>query len=232
MPNAIGNVNASWKKKFKSELIPAAFFLNVSKNSNHSIVVEEPKEVIVKPISKEDDVATVSDNTELNTQKVTISKETGDHQISALSLKSIKKKRELEASINPVQINQEDLPKDDFTFEELKQHWDYCSAQYYATGRMLMSSTMNMANLTLNDTLLTVEFPNEGSKLSFEENLYDLVSYIHKKLNNYHLKIDVKVNEEVQIKKAYTIHDKLDYLKEINPALDVLIKTFDLEVKP
>lgn len=161
-----------------------------------------------------------------------LSKETNEHQISALSLKSIKKKRELEASINPVQINQEDLPKDNFTFDELKNHWDYCSNQYYQTGRMLMSSTMNMANLTLNDTVLKVEFPNEGSKLSFEENLYDLVSYIHKKLNNYHLKVEVIVNEKSEIKKAYTINDKLDYLKEINPALNTLIKTFDLEIKP
>ena len=174
----------------------------------------------------------LEDNQSLITQKIALTKDTNQHQVSALSLKSIRKKRELEASINPIQINQEDLPKDQFTFEEFKKHWDYCSSQYYATGRMLMSSTMNMAKLTLIDNLLTVEFPNMGSKLTFEENLYDLVSYIHKKLNNYHLKIEVKVNEEVEIKRAYTVDDKLDHLKSINPALDLLIKTFDLEAKP
>lgn len=231
MFNAIGYVNTSWKKKFKSELIPASFFQRTEKN-NHSIVVEEPKKVENQSIKKEDNSAENTNSEDLSTQKVVLSKETNEHQISALSLKSIKKKRELEASINPVQINQEDLPKDNFTFDELKNHWDYCSNQYYQTGRMLMSSTMNMANLTLNDTVLKVEFPNEGSKLSFEENLYDLVSYIHKKLNNYHLKVEVIVNEKSEIKKAYTINDKLDYLKEINPALNTLIKTFDLEIKP
>lgn len=95
-----------------------------------------------------------------------------------------------------------------------------------------MSSTMNMAQLTLNEDELIVEFPNTGSKLSFEENLYDLVSFIHRKLNNYHLKIEVKVNETVEVKKAYTIDDKLNYLKELNPVLDNLIKTFDLDIKP
>lgn len=95
-----------------------------------------------------------------------------------------------------------------------------------------MSSTMNMAKLNLNDEVLTVEFPNTGSKLTFEENLYDLVSYIHKKLNNYHLKIEVVVNEKVELKKMYSPNDKLEYLKEVNPALNLLIKTFDLEVKP
>lgn len=164
-------------------------------------------------------------------QKVLLSKSTNEHHVSALSLKSIKKKRELEASINPVNINVEDLPKDQFTFEILKQHWDFCAAQYYKTGRMLMSSTMNMAKLTLNGDHLLVEFPNSGSKMSFEENLYDLVSYIHKKLNNYHLKIEVQVNETTEIKRAYTIDDKLNYLKELNPDLDTLIKTFDLDIK-
>lgn len=91
---------------------------------------------------------------------------------------------------------------------------------------------MNMAQLTLNKDELIVEFPNTGSKLSFEENLYDLVSFIHRKLNNYHLKIEVKVNETVEVKKAYTIDDKLNYLKELNPVLDSLIKTFDLDIKP
>ena len=91
---------------------------------------------------------------------------------------------------------------------------------------------MNMAQLTLNKDELIVEFPNTGSKLSFEENLYDLVSFIHRKLNNYHLKIEVKVNETVEVKKAYTIDDKLNYLKELNPVLDNLIKTFDLDIKP
>ena len=91
---------------------------------------------------------------------------------------------------------------------------------------------MNMAKLTLTDCLLTVEFPNTGSKLTFEENLYDLVSYIHKKLNNYHLKIEVKVNEQVAVKRVYTIDDKLEYLKGLNPNLELLIKTFDLEAKP
>lgn len=119
-----------------------------------------------------------------------------------------------------------------FTFEDLKQHWDFCAQQFYQTGRMLMSSTMNMAKLTLSESVLIAEFPNTGSKLSFEENLYDLMASIHRKLNNYHLKIEVKVNEKVELKKAYTIDDKLNYLKELNPALENLIKIFDLDIKP
>lgn len=217
------------KKKFNSQLIPAAFFKNVNaKNiaeqiSNIDVVVNKP--ITTSPVKEKD--------TQINQNETIEPKiENSITGVSALSLKSIQKKRELQATINPIAINHEDLPKDSYTFDQLKTHWDYCSKQYFSTGRMLMSSTMNMANLTLQNDVLLVEFPNEGSKLSFEENLYELVSYIHKKLNNYHLKIEVIVNEKTEIKKAFTIHDKLDYLKKINPVLENLIKTFDLEVKP
>lgn len=165
------------------------------------------------------------------TQKVQLSKSTNEHTFtSGLSLKSIKKKRELEASINPLKNNIEDLPKDPFTFEEFKEHWDFCSDQFYKTGRMLMSSTMKMAQLSMEEHVVIVEFPNKGSQLSFEENLYDLSSYIQRKLNNYHLKFDVRVNETVEIKKTYTIDDRLNYLKEVNPNLETLIQAFDLDL--
>lgn len=195
--------------------------------------MEEPQVLSFKERDKNEELNDFEGNqiNEINTQKITLSKDTNEHKISALSLKSIKKKRELEASLNPIQINQDDLPKDLFTFEELKKHWNFCSNQYYSTGRMLMSSTMNMAQLNLNSEILTVEFPNTGSKLTFEENLYDLVSYIHKKLNNYHLKFNIVVNEKVELKKLYSPNDKLEYLKEVNPTLDLLIKTFNLETK-
>src|SRR5690554_4715465 len=232
MSDAISNIDTSGKKKFKSQLIPAVYFKNLIKN------IGTVSETVSKPVDYES-IATASNNTQqlieeedLNTQKIVLSKSSNEHTVSALSLKSIRKKRELEAAINPVQTNPEDLPKDNFTFDELKEHWDFCATQFYKTGRMLMSSTMNMAKLTLNENQLIVEFPNKGTQLSFEENLYDLISYIHRKLNNYHLKVEVKVNEQVEVKRAYTIDDKLDYLKELNPTLDKLIKTFDLDVKP
>ncbi|HLW61778.1 MAG TPA: hypothetical protein VKY33_00120 [Flavobacterium sp.] len=231
MFDAISNINPSGKKKFKSQLIPAIYFKNNTKNI--SITSETVSNTTVsEPTNPELNHPKSTEQTDLNIQKVQLSKSSNEHTVSALSLKSIRKKRELEAAINPVQTNPEDLPKDNFTFDELKEHWDFCATQFYKTGRMLMSSTMNMAKLTLNENQLIVEFPNKGTQLSFEENLYDLISYIHRKLNNYHLKVEVKVNEQVEVKRAYTIDDKLDYLKELNPTLDKLIKTFDLDVKP
>lgn len=128
-------------------------------------------------------------------------------------------------------MNPEDLPKEDFTFEEMMEHWNFIADRFYTTGRMLMYSTMKMSTPVLNGHIVTFEFPNEGSKISFDENKYDLVNYLRKKLNNYDIEIHIKVNEAIKIKKAFTVEDKFNLLKDINPELELLVKTFDLELK-
>lgn len=128
-------------------------------------------------------------------------------------------------------VNPEDLPKENFSFEEMIQHWDFIADRFYKTGRMLMYSTMKMSVPVLNGYIINIELPNEGSKISFEENKYDLVNYLRKKLNNYSIEIHIQVNETIKIKKAFTVEDKFDYLVEINPDLELLVKTFDLNLK-
>lgn len=148
-----------------------------------------------------------------------------------MSLKSIKRKKELEASLSKSTVNPEDLPKEPFTFDQMISHWDFIADRFYNTGRMLMYSTMKMSVPQLKEHLITIELPNEGSKISFDENKYDLVNYLRKKLNNYAIEIHIHVNEEIKIKKAFTITDKYNLLVELNPDLELLVKTFDLNLK-
>ena len=105
----------------------------------------------------------------------------------------------------------EDLPREAFNFEQMIEHWDFIADRFYTTGRMLMYSTMKMSVPQLNGSSITIELPNEGSKISFEENKYDLVNYLRKKLNNYDIEIQIIVNEEIKIKKAFTIEDKFKF---------------------
>lgn len=162
---------------------------------------------------------------------MTLSKSNNEHFVSGLSLKSIQYKKELEASLSRQNVNPEDLPKDDYSLEDVIVQWNKMSQKFFKTGRMLMSSIMNMSAPKLEDNLIVLELPNEGSKISFEENKYELVNRLRKSLNNYQLDIKIIVNEEMKIKKAFTIEDKFNRLKELNPALSALIKTFNLEIK-
>jgi hypothetical protein len=81
----------------------------------------------------------------------------------------------------------------------------------------------------LNGTAITLELPNEGSKIEFESEKNGLLGHLKGHLHNHDITITVIVNESVENKFAFTPQDKYNRLKEINPNLELLRKTFDLD---
>ena len=150
---------------------------------------------------------------------------------SAFSLKSIQNKKKLEATLFDNKVDEKDKPKDHFTEEQLNQLWDSCVNNYFKTGRMLMAANMQLGIRNLKGNVLEIEFPSEGIKISFEENVYDLVNYLRRKLNNYDFLIQTFVNEQIEVKKAFTLEDKMNHLKTKYSSVELLIKTFDLTYK-
>lgn len=89
---------------------------------------------------------------------------------------------------------------------------------------------MLMSTPLLNGAKITIELPNESTKQEFESGSIELLGYLRGKLHNHDISIEVIVNEVVETKYAFTPDDKYEKLKEINPVLDLLRKTFDLDV--
>ena len=213
------------RRKQKRFIIPPSYFQQLAAVSNGSSIEEKaikskPDEVVKvdeKPIAVPDNETPVS-------QEV-ISK------YSAFSLRAIQNKKQVEQSLLNNKIDEKDKPKDAFTEEQLISLWESVISKYFKTGRMLMASNMQLAVKRLNGHILTVEFPSEGTKISFEENVYDLVNYLRKKLNNYEFQIHSLVNEKVEVKRIFTMEDKLNYLIEKHRVVEELIKTFDLTYK-
>jgi hypothetical protein len=56
------------------------------------------------------------------------------------------------------------------------------------------------------------------------------LGYLRGKLHNHDITIQVDVNEQLVLKKAYTNQDKYNRLLEINPNLELLRKMFELDV--
>lgn len=77
---------------------------------------------------------------------------------------------------------------------------------------------------------IELELPNEGSKVDFESNKTDLLGYLRGKLHNHDIVIKTHVNEAVTTKHAFTTREKFEKLKAINPAIELLRKTFDLDI--
>lgn len=179
----------------------------------------EEKQTEEKTVSETVPIPKVETPTNPNVQKV-----------SALSLSSIRAKRELEKANSSIVRNVADLPKNDFTHTDMLLHWNKYAQRLGDKGYKIMESLLLINDPKLDGTMIYHELPNEGSKIDFDSEKHDLLGYLRGKLHNHDIQIEVVVNESVENKFAFTPQDKFNRMNEINPALEVLRRTFDLDI--
>ena len=151
-------------------------------------------------------------------------------KVSALSLSSVRAKKELIESQKGVVKEQISLPSETFTVTEMLEFWFKYAQRLNDKGHMIMASLLRISDPKLEGFKIIYELPNEGSKIDFDKEKNDLLGYLRGHLHNHDITIEVVVNEKVKNKTAFTAHDKYNRLQEINPNLEVLKKIFDLEI--
>lgn len=108
--------------------------------------------------------------------------------------------------------------------------WNKYAIRLGDKGHKIMESLLTISDPKLEGTTIIHELPNQGSKIDFESELNGLLGYLRGHLHNHDINIQIVVNESIEKKFAFTAQDKYNRLNEINPNLDVLRKTFDLDV--
>lgn len=151
-------------------------------------------------------------------------------KISALSLSSIRAKKELEAQQTQHIKHQDELPTEAFSETDMLLLWNKFAKRLTDQGKRLMATYMQMNVPVLNGTTITLELPNESTKEEFQTGYHDLLGYLRGKLHNHDIIIEVKVNETTETKYAFTPIEKYEKLKNINPNIELLRKLFDLDV--
>lgn len=155
----------------------------------------------------------------------------GQKKISGLSLKSLQAKKAHELNKIEVVIDEDQLPKSDFTEEELRKHWAEFVALIDKKGQKILASNLNTDVPRLKeDFTITIELPNGTMKKEIEREQFELMSYLRTKLDNHFIQLSITVNEESAKKFAFTPEEKYEKLREKNPAIDLLRKTFDLDL--
>ena len=157
-------------------------------------------------------------------------KNKSETKISALSLSSIKAKKELEAKQLIHTKHDGELPTETFSETNMLLVWNKFAARLADQNKRLMATYMLMSKPTLNCPIITIELPNESTKIEFEAGNNELLGYLRGKLHNHDIDIEVIVNEVVEAKYAFTPDDKYEKLKSINPTMELLKKVFDLDV--
>jgi hypothetical protein len=170
----------------------------------------------------------VEETTKPNIAIPTIS--TGEPKVSAFSLASIKQKKELAEAQKLVTKEVIQYPTEPFTETDMLLQWNKFAMKLEEKGQMIMHSLMLINDPKLDGAKITHELPNEGTRLEFERTKNELLGYLRGMLHNHDIEIELVVNEKMENKRAFTPQDKFNRLNEINPNLELLRKTFDLDV--
>ena len=225
------------KKNSKHYIIPASYFI---KKGITPIPVNIPKqkEIQVPSVDKKESELEISiPNSKTvvvealqvkEPPKIILKQE--NKRASGLSLSSIKAKKDHLIKQMDVVINEEDLPTDAFTEKELIAIWNTYIENLRKDGKHNLASILAIDIPKVTETTINLEFPNSTNKLEVERQQYNILGFIRKALNNFDINLSITVNEVMEKQYAYTSLEKFEKLKEKNPNIDLLKKTFDLDV--
>ena len=207
------------KKKPANYIIPATFFQAlspatkvVSKPIEKKIITSPPKEVIVRKPRLEKATRTST-----------------ERRTSSLSLKSIHLKKEDQKTA--VEVNYDNHPREEFTEKSLQQYWKDYTDLLNTRGERSMASIIGAGVPQLKDQFkISYTVPNKLMADQFRKGKPKLLKFLREKLNNYGIEIQLTLNEAVEKKFAYTPQEKYHKLKEMNPLLEKLRQTFELDV--
>lgn len=151
-------------------------------------------------------------------------------KVSGLSLKSIQKKKELEAQQRQAQHEAEIEKNEKFTEEQMQQTWKEFVENQQDRGEKILASIMETDTPRLEGKKIVLELPNDTMKQELERAQYPLMLFLKTKLQNTHISLEIKVNEQTAKKFAFTPMEKYEKLREKNPLIDKLRTTFDLDI--
>jgi DNA polymerase-3 subunit gamma/tau len=224
------------KKKNKHFIIPPSYFKAKGitpipvKKENTQATVNVPSHQVQQLEKSQDKTTepTQSKVSELNVPKISIDKP--GKVTSGLSLKSIREKKEHQIRQMDVVIDEDNLPKEPVTQEALNKAWQDYTDQMERKGEKIMASILQMDKPKLVDTTIHLTYSNNTNKIELERAEFPLMTFLKKTLLNYDLKLDITVDEEEAKKYAFTPIEKYEKLKEKNPNIELLRKTFGLDI--
>ncbi len=151
-------------------------------------------------------------------------------KVSGLSLKSIRQKKELLAKKHGEKAVLSEVLDEPINETQLHAAWDEYIQRLKHKGEKILASIMETDMPKLTDKVISLELPADTMKNELDRHLNPLMGFLKKKLQNTLITLDIQVNEQVAKKYAFTDMEKFNKLKEQNPLLEKLRKTFDLDI--
>lgn len=148
-----------------------------------------------------------------------------------MTISGMRKLREIQESNNKAQSHKHNtFLEEPFTHSDLVTQWNKYKDRIAAKGQMIVSSIMGMSPIVLEDTTIKYEVPNQSSKMSLEADIQNIMGHLRGHLKNHNIKIDIIINEAIEVEKPKDKRETFIYMTKINPAVELLRKTFDLNI--
>jgi len=152
------------------------------------------------------------------------------NKVSGLSLKAISAKKAHVIKTTPDQVQEDALPEEPFTEESAQETWASYAVHLRERGQLILASIMEADTPKLKGNKLVLRYPNLSMKEDLEKAQGQVLEYVKAALNNYNIELEIHVDKTVEKKYAYTDHEKFLKLVDKNPAIDLLRRSFDLEL--
>lgn len=219
------------KKKNSAFIIPSHYFTqNTLATANSAVITSNQISIVEKSA-----IIETAPQTEISTANIVaedknvLLQEQNVAQISAFSLAGLKAKKILQEQTKPIISTSQNLPAEVFTQEQLLQYWTEYTSLLGSRGQKILQSLLTISNPIVQDNVITITLPNQGSKIDFETAKPAVLRFLEQKLQNFTLEIDIIVDEQLDKKLAFTPEDRYEKLRQLNPNIDLLRKAFDLD---
>ena len=162
--------------------------------------------------------------------KIKIEKVGMGNGVSSLSLSSILLKKEVEKRSSTKKIKLKEA-EENFSHETLSKIWTTYVKEKSDLGENNIAALLEMCQpeILANHKIL-LKTTNLISKVELKRELPFLLKYLSEKLKNHKISFQIKVDPQKSKEYVYGKKDKFEYLKKINPDIEVLIKEFNLDL--
>ncbi len=215
--NQSNQINDKTVEKKKDDLGKSIQDSKIEKN-------ELPQKINTKIDTKREKIKDLNVDSEIEPKKIE------NPEISALSLSSLKLKKEV--NIEKEKEKENKIPLENkFDLDALKLHWKKYSKNLSEKGNNSLSSLMEISEpLIFEENKILFNVPSKSNKKEIDLDRENICDFLKSNLKNDQIVLEVNIDESMNKEYYSTPQEKFDKLNEINPILNEFKKDLKLDL--
>ncbi len=215
--NQSNQINDKTVEKKKDDLGKSIQDSKIEKN-------QPPQKINTKIDTKREKIKDLNIDSEIETKKIE------NLEISALSLSSLKLKKEVNIEKEKEKENKISL-ENKFDLDALKLYWKKYSKNLSEKGNNSLSSLMEISEPSIfEENKILFNVPSKSNKKEIDLDRENICDFLKSNLKNDQIVLEVNIDESINKEYYSTPQEKFDKLNEINPILNEFKKDLKLDL--